>query len=170
VLRQLGFSLIELIVVIVVLGIVASMGAVVVRNGLLGYLRGREVTSTDWQARLALERITRELRDISPSFGGVNNIAAGACDSSTFTFTTIYPTVYATPAIGYTLNANTLMRNGVPLASNVTGLIFHCLQNDGQTSTVTPTQVYYVTVSMTIATTNTSANVSYRSTVKPRNF
>ncbi len=53
-LRQLGFSLVELIVVVVVLGIVASMGAVVVRDGMLGYLRGREITSADWQGRLAL--------------------------------------------------------------------------------------------------------------------
>ena len=66
ILRQLGFSLIELIVVIVVLGIVASMGAIVVRDGMLGYLRGREITSADWQGRLALERITRELRDVAP--------------------------------------------------------------------------------------------------------
>ena len=160
--RQLGFSLIELIVVIVVLGIVASMGAVVVRDGMLGYLRGREITSADWQGRLALERISRELRDIAPSVVA-NNIAATSCGSTAFAFSDIN----AAP-ISYTRSANSLLRNGQPLADNVTGLRFYCLQNDGQTYTTTPSAVYYITVSMVVATTNTSA--TYRTTVKPRSF
>src|SRR5512140_4023468 len=90
ILRQLGFSLVELIVVIVVLGIVASMGAVVVRDGMFGYLRGREITSADWQGRLALERIARELRDIAPPAGGVANITNASCGNATFAFSDIY--------------------------------------------------------------------------------
>ena len=160
-LRQLGFSLIELIVVIVVLGIVASMGAVVVRDGILGYLRGREITSADWQGRLALERITRELRAIAAP--NSSNIDPASCGTSTFSFVDIT----ATP-ISYTQSTTTLLRNGQPLADNVTGLRFYCLQSDGQTYTTTPSAVYYVTVSMVVATTNTSA--SYRSTVKPWSF
>ena len=162
-LRQLGFSLVELVVVIVVLGIVASMGAVLVRDGLLGYLRGREITSADWQGRLALERITRELRTIAwPNYA---NIAANSCASSTFSFSD----QTATP-ISYTQNATTLLRNGQPLADNlsgVTGLVFYCLQSDVQ-ATTTLSAVYYVTVSMVISTANTSA--AYRGTVKPRSF
>lgn len=161
ILRQLGFSLIELIVVIVVLGIVASMGAVVLRDGILGYLRGREITGADWQGRLALERITRELRTIAaPNY---SNIAATSCGTSTFSFSDIT----ATP-ISYTQSTTTLLRNGQPVADNVTGLRFYCLQNDGQTYSTVASAAYYVTVSMVVSTANTSA--SYRSTVKPRNF
>jgi prepilin-type N-terminal cleavage/methylation domain-containing protein len=162
-LHQFGFSLVELIVVVVVLGIVASMGAVVVRDGMLGYLRGREITSADWQGRLALERITRELRDAAPSSGATVNIAPASCGSSGFTFSDI-----SAAQISYTQSASTLLRNGQPLADNVTGLRFYCLQSDGQTYTTTPSAVYYVTVSMVVATANTSA--TYRSTVKPRSF
>ena len=158
--RQLGFSLVELIVVIVVLGIIASMGAIVVRDGMLGYLRGREITSADWQGRLALERITRELRDAAA-------IAVGSCDNSISPFTFAYSDINAAQ-ISYTLNTSTLQRNGQPLADNVTGLHFYCLQNNGQTYTTAPAAVYYVTVSMIVSTANTSA--TYRSTVKPRNF
>lgn len=161
-LRQLGFSLVELIVVIVVLGIVASMGAVVVRDGMLGYLRGREITSADWQGRLALERITRELRDIAPSSGGAVNIAATSCGSPTFAYSDIYST-----QISYTQSTTTLLRNGQPLADNVTGLRFYCLTSNVQ-ATTTPSAVYYVTVSMVVSTANT--NAAYRSTVKPGNF
>lgn len=160
-LRQLGFSLIELIVVTVVLGIVASMGAVVVRDGMLGYLRGREITSADWQGRLALERMTRELRDVAaPNF---SNVAATSCNSTTFAFSNID----AVP-ISYTQSTSTLLRNGQPLADNVTGLRFYCLESDGQTYSTVPSAVYYVTVSMIVSTANTSA--AYRSTVRPRSF
>jgi prepilin-type N-terminal cleavage/methylation domain-containing protein len=154
--RQLGFSLVELIVVIVVLGIVASMGAIVVRDGMLGYLRGREITSADWQGRLALERMTRELRNaaaIAP---------ANACGTSTFTFSDISSTL-----IVYTQNTTTLLRNGQPLADNVTALRFYCLTSAVQ-PTATLSAVYYISVSMVVATTNT--NATYRDTVKPRNF
>jgi prepilin-type N-terminal cleavage/methylation domain-containing protein len=157
ILRQLGFTLVELIVVIVVLGIVASMGAVVVRDGMLGYLRGREITSSDWQGRLALERITRELRDVAAI------ASTNACGTSTFT----YSDIDAIP-ISYTQSTTTLLRNGQPLADNVTGLRFYCLQSDGQTYSTVPSAVYYVTVSMIVSTANTSA--TYRSTVKPRSF
>ncbi len=161
-LRQTGFSLVELIVVIVVLGIVASMGAIVVRDGMLGYLRGREMTSADWQGRLALERIARELRDIAPPSGGVAYISAASCGSATFEFSDIN----AAP-ISYTQITTTLLRNGQPLADSVSGLAFYCLTSNVQ-PTVTPAAVYYVTVSMVVSTANTSA--SYRTTVKPRSF
>jgi prepilin-type N-terminal cleavage/methylation domain-containing protein len=161
--RQPGFSLVELIVVMVVLGIIASMGAIVVRDGMLGYLRGREITSADWQGRLALERITRELRDVAaPNY---SNIAATSCGTSTFTFSDIRSTL-----ISYTQSTTTLLRNGQPLADNlaINGLRFYCLQSDGQTYSTVPAAVYYITVSMIESTANTSA--TYRSTVKPRSF
>ena len=163
ILRQLGFTLIELIVVIVVLGTIASMGAVVLRDGMLGYLRGREITSADWQGRLALERMTRELRDVAPSLGGTVNIANTSCNSSTFAFSDIE----AAP-ISYTQSTTTLLRNGQPLADNVTGLRFYCLQSDGQTYSTIPSAVYYVTISMVVSTPNSSS--AYRSTVRPRSF
>jgi prepilin-type N-terminal cleavage/methylation domain-containing protein len=164
ILHQLGFSLIELIVVIVVLGIVAGMGAMVVRDGMLGWLRGREINSADWQGRLALERITRELRNVAPPFSGVANITNASCGGTTFAFSDINAA-----QISYTQSAsNMLLRNGQPLAENVTGLRFYCLQSNGQTYSTVPSAVYYITVSMIVSTANTSA--TYRSTVKPSSF
>jgi hypothetical protein len=145
------------------LGIVASLGVVVVRDGMLGYLRGREMTSADWQGRLALERITRELRDVAaPNY---SNIAATSCGTSTFTFSDIRSTL-----ISYTQSTTTLLRNGQPLADNlaINGLRFYCLQSDGQTYSTVSSAAYYISVSMVVATANTSA--TYRSTVKPRSF
>jgi prepilin-type N-terminal cleavage/methylation domain-containing protein len=159
--HQTGFTLVELIVVIVVMGIVASMGALVVRDGLLGYLRGREVASADWQGRLALDRITRELRDVAV-------IAPGSCDASATAYAFAYSDVSSTPvSYSHTQSTRTLLRNGQPLADNVTGVRFYCLQSDVQ-ATTTLSMVTYVSVSMVISTDNTSAN--YRGTIRPRNF
>jgi prepilin-type N-terminal cleavage/methylation domain-containing protein len=158
-LSQPGFTLVELIVVMVVLGIVASMGAIVIRDGMLGYLRGREITSADSQARLALERITRELRDIAaPSSSGISSCGGG----STFSFSDINGL-----SVTYTLSSVTLLRNTQPLADNVTGLNFSCLTSAVQATTL-PSAAYYVSFSMVTATTN--SNATYRSTVKPRSF
>ena len=160
-LRQIGFSLVEVIVVIVVLGVVASMGAMVLRDGIVGYLRGREITGADWQGRLAMERMTRELRTIaSPNY---SNIAATACGSSTFTFSDATGN-----AISYTQSTTTLLRNGQPLADNVGGLRFYCLQSDGKTYSTAAAAAYYVTVSMVVSTANTRA--TYHDTVRPRSF
>ncbi len=103
------------------------------------------------------------MRDAAPSSCATVNISNTSCGSSTFTFSDIN----AAP-ISYTQSATTLLRNGQPLADNITGLRFYCLQSDGQTYTTTPSAVYYVTVSMIAATANTSA--TYRTTVKPRSF
>jgi hypothetical protein len=102
------------------------------------------------------------LRDIAPPVGGAANIGAASCGSATFAFSDIN----AVP-ISYTQSTTTLLRNGQPLADHITGLRFYCLQSDVQPTTV-PQDAYYITVSMTVATANTSA--TYRTTVKPRNF
>jgi prepilin-type N-terminal cleavage/methylation domain-containing protein len=163
--RQPGFSLVELIVVIVVLGIIASMGAIVVRDGMLGYLRGREITSADWQGRLALERITRDLRDIAaPNYSNIS-----ACGGSSFTYSDINFSQISYTLISDTQGTNTLLRNGTqqPLADGVSYLNFSCFTSNVQ-PTATLSAVYYISVSMVVATTNTRA--TYRGTVKPGNF
>ena len=88
---------------------------------------------------------------------------ATSCGTSTFAFSD----VDAAP-ISYTQSTTTLLRNGQPIADNVSGLRFYCLQNDGQTYTTTPSAVYYVGVSMIVSTAN--ASTTYRSMVRPRNI
>ena len=64
-----GFSLIELVLVIVLLGIIATVGAQLMGSGFQLYFTGRDSLSVDAQARLALERLTRELRAVRVSSG-----------------------------------------------------------------------------------------------------
>lgn len=59
-----GFTLIELIIVIVILGIVASGSISLLLHGIKEYKAGKENISVDWQSSLAAERITRDLHEV----------------------------------------------------------------------------------------------------------
>lgn len=156
-----GFSLVEMVAVIVILGVVGSIGAVIMGKGFQAYFMGQDIANSDWQGRLALERITRELRDVRAPADLTGSL--GSPDNQLDFKDT------AGNSITYSLSGTTLMRNAQPLADGITGLTFTYLRRDGVTSeTATAANVYYITVQITVSAPNT--NVTYRDTVKPRNF
>ena len=160
-----GFSLIELVTVVIILGIVASSGALIISRGFNAYFAGRDMTRADWQGRLALERMTRDLRDVRSAVAG---------DIPTMTATQItYNDIYGTN-ITYNLNVTTLMRtqSGVAaagLADNISALQLSYLQKNGQSAAATAAQVCYITVSA-VATSYNNISVTYHDTVKPDSF
>jgi prepilin-type N-terminal cleavage/methylation domain-containing protein len=60
-----GFTLLELIMTIVLVGIIATFTGFFIFNGIDGYLRAQEVTNGSLDAQRALDRISLELRDIT---------------------------------------------------------------------------------------------------------
>ena len=155
-----GFSLVELVTTIVILGIVASSGALIMSRGFNVYFAGRDITRADWNGRLALERMTRDLRDVR---------SASASDITTMTANTIaYNDIFGN-AVSYTLNGTTLQRNGTPLANNISALRLSYLQRNGQSAAASASAVYYITVSA-VATSHNNISVTYHDTVKPRSF
>ncbi len=162
--RSGGFTLIEAIITLIVVGILATIGATVISGGFRNYFLGREIAQDDAQGRLALERMARELRAVRSTADLDISVA------NQVSFTDLTGT-----AITYRRNAGTSQlersQNGVagtyqPLADNVSDLQITYLQNDGKTpETTTPGNVYYITVLLTINTQN--VNTTYRSTFKP---
>lgn len=75
--KQSGFTLVEIIIVISIMGIIGGLASVVIGRSLDSYaaLERREKLQTS--IRLAIERISRELRHALPNSICVNN--AGAC-------------------------------------------------------------------------------------------
>lgn len=165
-----GFTLVELVLVIVLAGILFGMGGVMLNNMFRSFFSERDISRADWQARVALERMTRELREVRSTV---------AADFSIATLNEIYFTDVSGNAVCYYRSAaNVLIRGNAmaacntstiqPLADDVTTLSFQYLQNDGVTVTATAAQVYYITVVLSIV--NNTATQTVRATVHPRNF
>lgn len=152
---QRGFSLIEMILVIVIVGIIASVGAQLMGTGFQLYFTGRDTLSVDAQARVALERMTRELRTVRPATG------LTMLPATEVTFTDETGT-----AVRYYINAGDLMRNTQVLAGGVSGLGFVYVDSAGAV-TASAAQVFYISVQFTV--TQGGMSSTYRATVSPRN-
>jgi prepilin-type N-terminal cleavage/methylation domain-containing protein len=163
--RSAGFTLIEVVITLIVLGVLATIGANVMSRGFLSYFVGREIARDDAQGRLAFERMARELRTVR----GTADLNIGVANQITITD-------FDGNVIVYRRNAGTsqLERsqdNGAtfqPLADNVSTLTISYLQNDGTTAAAVAANVYYITVLVTIVSSN--VNLTYRSTFKPTVF
>lgn len=159
-----GFSLIELIMVIVVFGIVSAVAAMIMDNGFRAYFAGRDITEADWHARVAAERMTRELRTIRTP---ADLIITSASDIS-FVDVEGGAIRYCQATVGTCPGtAGELMRNSQPLAAGIAGVSFSFLTRTG-VATAVPAQVFYVNVDFTALQGTISR--AYRVTVSPRNF
>ncbi len=154
--RQAGFTYIELVMVIVLLAIIAAAGAQMMGRGFQVYITGRNVAESDWQGRVALERMTREIRSIRAPADIVTMAAAD------LKFTDVDGN-----SIEYVLSSSDLMRNTQSLATGISGLSFTYLDKNGAV-TATAAQVYYIVVGFTA--TQGTLSKSFQTTVSPRNF
>jgi len=158
-----GFSIMELVMVLVIFGIVSAVAAPIAANGFRAYFTGRDISDTDSQARVAIERMTRELRGIRAP---ADLTAASASDIS-FVDTSGTAIRYCLGAVGGCPGvAGDLMRNSQPLAGGISALTFSFLSR-GAAATGAAT-AFYVTVAFT-ASQNAVAK-TYQATVSPRNF
>jgi prepilin-type N-terminal cleavage/methylation domain-containing protein len=162
--RERGFSLLELVLVIVLFGTLGATAAPLLRQGLQAYLTGRDIAETDWQARVATERMTRELRAIrAPA-----DLTAASASDITFVDIDGDSIRYCQGGVGGCPGAaGELMRNGAPLASGIGALAFSFLSRAAG-ATGAPASAFYVSVTFTA--TQNDVTKSYRTTVSPRNF
>jgi prepilin-type N-terminal cleavage/methylation domain-containing protein len=163
--RSAGFTLIEVVITLIVMGVLATIGATMMSRGFLSYFVGREIARDDAQGRLALERMARELRAVR----GTADLVIAVANQITITD-------FDQNIITYRRNAGAsqLERsqdNGAtfqPIADNVSNLQISYLQNNGTSAAATAATVYYITVQLTVTTAN--VNMTYRSTFKPSAF
>jgi prepilin-type N-terminal cleavage/methylation domain-containing protein len=62
--HEKGFTLVELIVTLVLVGIIGTFTTLFLYTGLNGYLRAKDTSEGALKAQIALDRISLELRDI----------------------------------------------------------------------------------------------------------
>ena len=157
--RYRGFTLIEMIMVIVLTGIIAALGSRMLVAGFNSYQTSKNLIQAQWQGTIAMERLSRDLRTIR---------SASAADLTLTPATQITFTDTSANVVSYTLSGTTLMRNGQPLADGINSLNFSYIASDGKTTAATAAQTHYVVVD--IAVSIFGSNYSARTTVHPRAF
>ncbi len=162
--RCRGVTLIEMVVVIILLGIVFAIGSMLISHAFRSYFAGRDITDAEWQGRIAMERMTRELRAVRAP----PDLTISPGNEITFNDT-------AGNTVRFYLNGTTLTRseggttNAVPLADKINSLNFYYLQEDGETAeTSTASNVYYISVKLRVVDDNYDETL--RATVRPRHF
>jgi prepilin-type N-terminal cleavage/methylation domain-containing protein len=170
-----GFTLVELIVVIILTGIIFSFGSAMLGKVFSSYSLKQDVADADWQAKLGLERMARELRAVRSATAPDLDIASaaqvrfidtdgnGVCFYRNAAANRVMRSAQA-PAVGVPGDP---CGGGQPLADNVTALNFTYWDNTGA-ATAAVASAYYITVDVTVAEGGYSGQ--FRTSVRPRNF
>jgi prepilin-type N-terminal cleavage/methylation domain-containing protein len=162
-----GFTLVEIVITIVVVGIIAGIAAMIIAEGARAYSDERSRSDVHYQARLAMERMAREARMVR-SCGDINGPAN---PSATLSFTDSNGN-----AVSYTVNAGTkVLSRGADLLA--TGIMsaqpFRFLDQNGNETTAcsvpaVATDIWFIEISLT--DTQNSETLQMRTRVHPRNF
>ena len=157
---QEGFTLIELVITIVLVGIMAGIGALLIGEGTRAYISADVRADLTNQGRIAIERMAREIRQIRSR---TSLDIPGCCSATSLSFNDIVGN-----AIVYDVAGNTVRRNATPLASgDAVSLGFTYYQSNG-TPAVTAATVWVIQINLTVTKNGESQPLRIR--VHPRNF
>lgn len=158
--RQAGFTLIELIAAIVLMGFIAIFAGIFISTGMRGALTARQAQENALKAQIALDRISIELRDIS---GGPGSGSAPIVTATSIQYTSSAAALSGTRTLAYTGTTTRTITltpaSGGTAYTLVDGVSACTMSFTGTTTSAT------ITVSFTL----TNAPGSFTITVKPRN-
>jgi prepilin-type N-terminal cleavage/methylation domain-containing protein len=166
--REAGFTLVEIIITIVLVGILAGIAAMIITQAVRAYTGEQDRGDVQYQAQFALERMARELRSIrTPAETGSNVLGTITGNpANRFIFTDLSGTTISYGLTGTTLN-RTVGGVPAPLAQGVTGLEFRHYTNANVLTTV-PANLWFVEITMTVV--RDTETVQMQTRVHPRNF
>jgi prepilin-type N-terminal cleavage/methylation domain-containing protein len=153
---QRGFSLIELVMVIILVAVITLMMTRFLSQGIKSYLTAQNVTDSNWQGRIAMERMLRDIRQVrSPA------------DVSVMTATEFAFVDILGDSIDYQLTGNTLTLNGFVLANGISSLTFAYYNSAG---TVTTSATTLNLIFITLGVSQNNSNYSLTTSVYLRNM
>ncbi len=157
---QEGVTLIELVITIVLVGIIASVGALLLQQGVRAYINEDARADLTNQGRVAIERMAREIREIRSR---TSLDIPGCCSATALSFYDV-----AGDRIDYDVSGSTLRRNLTPLASSdAVALGFVYFKSDG-TPAAAAAEVWVIQVDLTV--TRNGESQPFRIRVHPRSF
>lgn len=166
---QLGSTLIELIMVIVIVGILAAAGSAILVKGVEAYSATEESIDTLSKLRYATERAAREMREVRRTPATPSDYEIATRTTSTFAFTKsdgVTVTLTASPpllTLAYSSPAVT-----ATLANEVSSAAFSYYQADGVTPASSNADIAFAELNLTL-TSALGGNYSQRTRVALRN-
>lgn len=124
--KKLGFTLIEMIISMTLLGLVAVAIAPMIYQSIQGALVAKDRNTLDWSARESLERMTRELY-------AVRLLSITTANTTTFTFTS---NLAEAVTFNYDSINQELLRNSDVLANNLSSFSFTYYDGNGAVTAV----------------------------------
>ncbi|TAK74630.1 MAG: prepilin-type N-terminal cleavage/methylation domain-containing protein [Gammaproteobacteria bacterium] len=151
-----GFTLIELTASMVIMAIISVVVGSVLFHGYQAFITSQNISTTDWNGFLALERMADDIHTIrSP-----NDISV--IQSTQLTFVDVNSN-----SVNYQLSSGSILRNGVTLASGVQSFSMSYLNTPGAI-TSTASAVRYIVLSVSFTQGNLTQ--SYVTTVGTRSI
>ena len=125
--NQKGFSLIEMMVVVVILGVIVLALVTFFTGGTKSWVAGQSQLKAQREARQAIDQMVREIRE------GKNIINDFVDISDADTIVVFIPDLGSKPAYKatYDLSGTTVQRNSNPLIDNIQSLVFTYFDNSG---------------------------------------
>jgi prepilin-type N-terminal cleavage/methylation domain-containing protein len=151
-----GFTLIELVFVIVILAIIAGVSSNLIGAQFNAHFTSQNINNADGQVRLALARVTRDIQAIPHP----TNITTASASQLVFTDQNAVVDTY-------TVTGGNLTRNGQILATGVNNMTFVYRDLTGAVTAVIA-NIRYITI--TLAVTQGNVNYNIRTTVTSKNF
>lgn len=161
-----GFTLIELVIVITIIGIISGVVGYILLGTVQGWTFKASRNDLLWDGRLAMNRMVREIREIKDS------TSVTTADSSQFKFIDMHDT-----DITYSINSTILNRTeggtSNKIAENVSAIVFTYYSSSGSTITtplVAPLSTDIRRIKIDLTLTKGGENVYLQSEGVPRNF
>jgi prepilin-type N-terminal cleavage/methylation domain-containing protein len=159
-----GFTLIEIVITIVLVSILAGLAAIIILQGVKAFSSEQTSSDVHYQARIAMERMAREIRMIR------STADITASTAINLQFTDVNGANLGFQWINPILNRWNGVGNDV-LASGVAAFSFSYFRNDGITPAVLPADLgllWFIDIAMTSQQGSESLQMQTR--VHPRNF
>jgi prepilin-type N-terminal cleavage/methylation domain-containing protein len=161
--KQSGFTLVEIICVLLILGILGSFASLGLSQMIKLYLAVKDTDAVIQQAQIAMNRLFLEVVAIDKSVGGtyVMDDPGASTPKTTYQFPSFDGSTPFDNVVSYASDTKILSLNGAPLAENVTA--FSMCQNKPGIDVST---LEYVTVSMTVTIGAKSQTLTSQYTLK----
>jgi prepilin-type N-terminal cleavage/methylation domain-containing protein len=145
-----GFSLVELVIVIVLLSILLTIGTNIIVKQFQIFAAGQKMVEADWQGRITVNRMERDIRDAV-------NIINASSNNITFINTNGETISYSLGGVNNTQLIYTTVSGSQPLANNVNSINFGYYDSNGN---ITASDIRYVSFSPNIVNNNTNFNIT----------